>query len=145
MTFGAAVSGRPPELAGAESMVGLLMNVVPVRVRLRRDEPLSALLTRIQHEQAHLIEHHHLGLADVQKVAGTGELFDTCVAFENFPESGELRCGPLRVEAGADDAAHYPLSLNAAAGTRLRLRLSYRPTCSRRPSPGACCAGSPGC
>ncbi|WFE60245.1 non-ribosomal peptide synthetase [Micromonospora sp. WMMD712] len=127
VTFGAAVSGRPPELAGAESMVGLLMNVVPVRVRLRRDEPLSALLTRIQHEQAHLIEHHHLGLADVQKVAGTGELFDTCVAFENFPESGELRCGPLRVEAGADDAAHYPLSLNAAAGTRLRLRLSYRP------------------
>ena len=127
VTFGAAVSGRPPELAGAESMVGLLMNVVPVRVRLRRDEPLAALLARLQHEQAQLIEHHHLGLAEIQKVAGTGELFDTCVAFENFPESGELRCGPLRVEAGAADAAHYPLSLNAAAGTRLRMRLSYRP------------------
>ncbi|MEU1601783.1 amino acid adenylation domain-containing protein [Micromonospora matsumotoense] len=127
VTFGAAVSGRPAELAGAESMVGLLMNVVPVRVRLRRDEPLAALLARLQHEQAQLIEHHHLGLAEIQKVAGTGELFDTCVAFENFPESGELRCGPLRVEAGAADAAHYPLSLNAAAGTRLRMRLSYRP------------------
>ncbi|MEV4770082.1 amino acid adenylation domain-containing protein [Micromonospora humida] len=127
VTFGAAVSGRPPELPGSENMVGLLMNVVPVRVRLRRDEPLSALLTRLQHEQAQLIEHHHLGLADIQKVAGTGELFDTCVAFENFPDSGELRCGPLRVEAGAADAAHYPLSLNAAAGTRLRMRLSYRP------------------
>ncbi|WBB80484.1 amino acid adenylation domain-containing protein [Micromonospora sp. WMMD882] len=128
VVFGAAVSGRPPELAGAERMLGLLMNVVPVRVRLRRDEPLSGLLARIQQEQAELIEHHHLGLADVQKLVGAGDLFDTCVAFENFPDSGDdLRCGPVRVAVGAADAAHYPLSLNAAGGSRLRLRLSYRP------------------
>ncbi|ROO59670.1 non-ribosomal peptide synthase protein (TIGR01720 family)/amino acid adenylation domain-containing protein [Micromonospora sp. Llam0] len=127
VVFGAAVSGRPVDLAGAETMIGLLMNVVAVRVRLRRDEPLSALLARIQHEQAQLFEHHHLGLAEIQKVAGTGELFDTCVAFENFPETGDLRCGQVRVKVGADDAAHYPLSLNAAGGPQLRLRLSYRP------------------
>ncbi|MEB4212460.1 condensation domain-containing protein, partial [Mycobacterium sp. 94-17] len=34
VVFGTTVSGRPPELAGAESMVGLLINTVPVRARL---------------------------------------------------------------------------------------------------------------
>ncbi len=127
VVFGAAVSGRPPELLGAEAMIGLLMNVVPVRVRLRRDEPLLALLGRIQLEHSLLIEHHHLSLADVQRVAGIGELFDTCLAFENFPETSGFRQEPLQVTVSASDAGHYPLSLNAAAGSRLRLRLSYRP------------------
>jgi len=127
VVFGAAVSGRPPDLPGAESMIGLLMNVVPVRVRLRRDEPLLALLERIQHEQSQLIEHHHLSLADIQRLAGTGELFDTCIAFENFPGAGDLRHGPLQVTVGASDAGHYPLSLNASAGSQLRFRLSHRP------------------
>ena len=31
VAFGTAVSGRPAEVAGAESMVGLLINTVPVR------------------------------------------------------------------------------------------------------------------
>ena len=34
VVFGAVTSGRPPELAGAETIVGLLINTVPVRVRL---------------------------------------------------------------------------------------------------------------
>ncbi|MFC5157086.1 condensation domain-containing protein, partial [Streptomyces amakusaensis] len=33
VVFGSTVSGRPPELAGVESMVGLFINTVPVRVR----------------------------------------------------------------------------------------------------------------
>ena len=38
VAFGAAVSGRPAEMAGAESMVGLLINTVPVRARITRDD-----------------------------------------------------------------------------------------------------------
>ena len=34
VAFGTAVSGRPAELAGAESMVGLLINTVPVRANI---------------------------------------------------------------------------------------------------------------
>ena len=36
VAFGAAVSGRPAEVAGAESMVGLLINTVPVRAHHHR-------------------------------------------------------------------------------------------------------------
>ena len=36
VAFGTAVSGRPAEVAGAESMVGLLINTVPVRASITR-------------------------------------------------------------------------------------------------------------
>ncbi|MCA2211707.1 non-ribosomal peptide synthetase [Jidongwangia harbinensis] len=127
VVFGAAVAGRPAGLAGAESMVGLLMNVVPVRVRIRRPESLATLLGRIQRDRATLMEHDHLGLADIQRVGGIGELFDTCIAFESFPAAGAPDLGPLDVSVGAADAGHYPLILNASIGTELNLRLSHRP------------------
>ncbi|MCP2167656.1 condensation domain-containing protein, partial [Goodfellowiella coeruleoviolacea] len=131
VVFGTTVSGRSPELTGVESVVGLLINTVPVRVRLRPGEPLSAMFARVQDEQSRLIAHHHLGLVDVQRVAGIGELFDTLTVFENYPldlgshqsPTSALRIGRLT----GSDAPHYPLTLVAVPGPRLRLRLSYRP------------------
>ncbi|MGH8910069.1 MAG: amino acid adenylation domain-containing protein, partial [Egibacteraceae bacterium] len=70
VVFGITVSGRPAELAGVETMAGLLINTVPVRVRLRPGEPVAQVLTRLQAEQAGLLAHHHLGLADIQRLAG---------------------------------------------------------------------------
>ena len=39
VVFGTTVAGRPPEIAGIETMVGLFINTLPVRVRLRPSEP----------------------------------------------------------------------------------------------------------
>ncbi|MEU6221502.1 amino acid adenylation domain-containing protein [Streptomyces sp. NPDC047022] len=133
VVFGATVSGRPPELPGVEETVGLFINTVPVRVRLDAAEPLAGLLARIQEEQAALLPHHHLGLADIQRPAGLGDLFDTAVVFENAPFDhedldrtfGGLRIG-LREDTAATGTTHYPLSLVAVPGTRLRLDLSHR-------------------
>ncbi|MGW1984049.1 non-ribosomal peptide synthetase [Streptomyces collinus] len=132
VVFGAVVSGRPAELAGVADIVGLCINTVPVRVRVDRTEPLAGLFTRIQDEQARLIEHHHLGLTEIQRTAGTGELFDSCVAFQNYPVDAAglaaLSTGDLRVVAvDPHDAAHYPLTLTAIPGDRLRLQIDYRP------------------
>ncbi|MGW3226883.1 non-ribosomal peptide synthetase, partial [Streptomyces sp. NPDC001157] len=132
LVFGATVSGRPPELRGVEDMVGLLMNTVPVRVRLDPAEPLDALLARIQDEQTALGEHHHLGLAEIQRLAGLGELFDTAIGFENAPlDRDSVRRAARGLHVGVDDSAapgatHYPLSLVAIPGSRMRLELNYQ-------------------
>ena len=118
VVFGAVVSGRPPEVPGVESMVGLFVNTVPVRVRTAA----PGLLRRLQDEQAALTPFHHVRLADVQR--GTGELFDTLLAFENYPRSG-LDTPGLRL-TGVHDATHYPLTVTVVAGERLWLRLGYR-------------------
>ncbi|WP_203880371.1 non-ribosomal peptide synthetase, partial [Planobispora takensis] len=127
VVFGAIVSGRPAELPGVERMVGLFINTVPVRVRLRPDEPLGELLERLQDEQAELLPHHHLGLTEIRR----GTLFDTVTVLENYPfdpSGAEADLGDLRLTGfGSADAHHYPLALAVIPGDRLTLRLDHRP------------------
>ncbi|WP_020722882.1 non-ribosomal peptide synthetase [Actinomadura atramentaria] len=130
VVFGATVSGRPPELPGVERIVGLFINTLPVRVRVRDDETAAAFLARLQAEQADLLGHHHHGLADIQRETGAGALFDTMTVFENYPLDASLldaEFGGARL-TGADllDATHYPLTLDAVPGERLQLRLGFR-------------------
>ena len=47
--------------------------------------PLLELLRRTQGEQSALMAHQHVGLAEIQRAAGLGDLFDTLVVFENYP------------------------------------------------------------
>ncbi|MEU6056491.1 amino acid adenylation domain-containing protein, partial [Streptomyces xanthochromogenes] len=131
VVFGAVVAGRDPQLPGVEAMVGLLINMVPVRVVLDPAQSLTETVVRLQDEQTRLTAHHHLGLPRIQQLTGPGDLFDTAMVFENYPwdESAELPDTGLRVTpdlGSGRDATHYPLTLVAAPGRRLYLRLDYR-------------------
>ncbi|MFE6226455.1 amino acid adenylation domain-containing protein [Streptomyces sp. NPDC057854] len=132
VVFGATTAGRPPELPGAEDMVGLLMNTVAVRVRLDPGRPLRDALAALQETQAGLRPFHHLGLAEVQRAAGIGELFDTVVGFENTPVDGDaVQAQVPGLRIGVDDtpapgASHYPFSLVVVPSGRLSLELTYR-------------------
>ncbi|MEU5436803.1 amino acid adenylation domain-containing protein [Streptomyces sp. NPDC020719] len=132
VVFGATVSGRPPELAGVESMIGLFANTVPVRVRMDPAESAIALMTRLQDERSALAAYEYMGLGEIQQLAGTGgELFDTLYVFENYPApTGDGKPAYQGLEiAGTEGsgAAHYPLTLTVLPGATLRLRLTYRP------------------
>ncbi|TWP47311.1 amino acid adenylation domain-containing protein [Lentzea tibetensis] len=130
VVFGSTVAGRPAEVAGIESAVGLFINTVPVRQRWTGTDTLTDVLRRLQDEQADLLEHQHLGLAEIQKAAQNrnsgGDLFDTLVVVENFPEA-PITTGGLEITAvQVDDAVHYPLALVALPGECLELRLKHR-------------------
>lgn len=133
VTFGTMVSGRPPQIPGIESMIGLFINTLPVRVRLDPTQTLGQLLDRIQTEQAALLDHHHLGLTDIQRVAGPGAMFDTMTVFESYPvDRGGLTAdtdiaGMRVVDVTGADAAHYPLGVIAHLDTRLHLKIKYLP------------------
>ncbi|GLW66144.1 hypothetical protein Arub01_43880 [Actinomadura rubrobrunea] len=130
VVFGAAVSGRPPELPGVEQMIGLFINTLPVRVRLRPGDTAANALTRLQDEQTRLMAHHHLGLTDIQRLTGVAPLFDTMTVLENYPSdpaAAGTDLGGLTLETvDGYDATHYPLALAAVPGRRLSLRLDYR-------------------
>ena len=85
VVFGVTVAGRPPEIAGIEQMVGLFINTLPLRLQLRPEESLLTTLTRLQDQQAKMLAHQHLGLADIQRLVGIEELFDSLLEFENYP------------------------------------------------------------
>ncbi|MEO3827715.1 amino acid adenylation domain-containing protein [Actinomadura sp. B10D3] len=137
VVFGGSVSGRPPELPGVERMVGLFTNLVPVRVAPRDGETVHGFLARLQDEQVHLIPHHHLGLAEIQRRAGEGARFDSTMVCVNYPLDVAALDTPLREVRLAglevDEGTHYPLRLIAIPGPRLRLWLGYRPDAFGRP------------
>ncbi|MCF3124886.1 amino acid adenylation domain-containing protein, partial [Streptomyces arenae] len=139
VVFGTTVAVRPAEIPGVQSMVGLFINTVPVRIRLRPAETFAQLLTRVQREQAALMDHQHIGLGDIQRTAGLGDLFDTTVVTENFlveRESLERSIAGVRLtSADGHDATHYTLGLIAArSGESLELRLEHRPDTWPRPA-----------
>nr|AGS49866.1 long-chain-fatty-acid--CoA ligase [uncultured bacterium esnapd18] len=134
VVFGTTVSGRPSDLPGVTTMVGLLINTLPARVRLVPGETVLELLARVQREQVALLDHQHLGLADVQRAAGTRELFDTAVVLENYPRnaltdtlSAVAGTGLRVTRVDGHDATHYPLGLVVHPGRRLSLSLYHRP------------------
>ncbi|WP_143664579.1 condensation domain-containing protein, partial [Streptomyces sp. NRRL B-24572] len=132
VVFGVTVNGRPAELPGIESMVGLFINTLPLRVRLDPALTTTELLDRVHRAQADLIAHQYVGLMEVQHRTGLGPLFDTSVVFENFPfdsaprlsaETDQVRV----VGAESHSANHFPLSLVGMPQERLRFKLFHQP------------------
>ncbi|WP_438943990.1 amino acid adenylation domain-containing protein [Nocardia blacklockiae] len=131
VVFGATVSGRPPTLPGVEAMVGLFVNAVPVRVRLSDAETLDELLRQLQSQQADLLEHHYLGLTDIQDAVGVDGLFDSLVVFESYPidREGLDRAGSVDgmhvTGVGSVNGTHYPVTVLVALDDQLRVSLKY--------------------
>ncbi|WP_072805671.1 non-ribosomal peptide synthetase [Rhodococcoides yunnanense] len=131
VVFGGTVSGRPPALPGVEEMVGLFINTVPVRVRLDPRESLAELMSRVQQEQAQLLDHQYVGLSEIHELAGLPELFDTMTVLESYPVdraaiAHSLDLAGMRVlDAEGTDATPYPLSLLIIPGESLSLTVKY--------------------
>lgn len=130
VVFGTTVSGRPADLAGVDAMVGLFLNTVPQRVRIVPGESVTALLRRIQAEQADLVEHHHVGLGAIQQDAGLGPLFDTLYVMRNTPTDdaafARLSASVGLEEIDGGDATHYPATFIVHPDASTRLILSHR-------------------
>ncbi|WIX90621.1 non-ribosomal peptide synthetase [Amycolatopsis sp. DG1A-15b] len=136
VVFGSVTSGRPAELPGVETMVGMFINTVPVRASLDPGATLDELLVSLRDQQARMSAYQHVGLAEVQNdvpgLAGTGELFDTAIVFENVPadgaQTGVVLGDDVRVlDAVTEDSRHYPLSLVVNPGAELAFRFDYAP------------------
>ncbi len=129
VVFGTTVSGRPAELAGVEDMVGLFSNTVPVRMQWT-EEPLREILRRSQNEQYALEAAGHLSLSEIvacSDARAADALFDTLVVFENYPELvGSAAAGHTRILSVVNvGSTHYPLSLLAPPGDRLRILVEH--------------------
>lgn len=130
VTFGITVSGRPYDLPGIESMVGVLINTLPVRVRMSPTESASCCFQKLQRKVAEVREHEYLSLKQIQgwsEVPRNGALFESLVVFENFAGHD------ARFELGGDidlsnshlARTNYPLTLVVNPSSEMELRVIY--------------------
>ncbi|HEY6649822.1 MAG TPA: amino acid adenylation domain-containing protein, partial [Mycobacterium sp.] len=128
VAFGTAVSGRPADLAGAESMVGLLINTVPVRANITATTTVADLLEQLQSFYNDTVEHEHLALGEIHRATGHDRLFDTLFVYENYPIDADalLSVQELAVtDFTSREYNHYPLSVVAMPGHELGLRIEF--------------------
>ncbi|RPH57094.1 non-ribosomal peptide synthetase, partial [bacterium] len=128
VVFGSTVSGRPAALPGVETMIGLFINTLPVRVRVNGAEPLAAWLRRLQERQLARQELEHTPLARIQRwseVPAGSPLFETLYVFENYPDAGDAGPGRLRIgNLRSLESTNYPVTLELTVGDRISLRLT---------------------
>jgi amino acid adenylation domain-containing protein/thioester reductase-like protein/FkbM family methyltransferase len=129
--FGATVSGRPPELAGIESMVGLFINTLPVRVQISEHTELLGLLKDLQTQQVESEQYSYSSLVEIQgfsNVKRGTSLFESIVVFENYPVDSDV------LENNSDFAisniqsiekTNYPLTVVVVPGEQLLLKVMY--------------------
>ncbi|HEY7490498.1 MAG TPA: amino acid adenylation domain-containing protein, partial [Candidatus Tectomicrobia bacterium] len=131
VVFGTTVSGRPPALAGAETMMGLFINTLPVRVGAPPQMPLLSWLKALQVQQAELREYEYTPLVHMQgwsEVPRGMPLFESLLIFENYPVEASLQKqnGGLKIRNVRSFAkTNYPLTVVAAPGRELSLRILY--------------------
>jgi glycopeptidolipid biosynthesis protein len=128
VAFGTAVSGRPAELAGADSIVGLLINTVPVRADMTAATTVADLLAQLQRHHNDTVEHEHLALNEIHHVAGHDQLFDTLFLYESYPIDTSAFSGVHELaitEFNNREYNHYPLSVMALPGHELGLRVEF--------------------
>lgn len=131
VVFGATVSGRPAALSGAESMVGLFINTLPVRVRLPLDSEVVPWLQALQLRQAQAREYGHVSLAQIRRwseVTGGRALFDSIVVFENNSGFGSEveRRGSIEVsDVRAVIRNSLPMTLRCVPGGSFSFQILY--------------------
>ncbi|KHO26549.1 peptide synthetase [Mycolicibacterium setense] len=128
VAFGTVVSGRPSEVDGADSMVGLLINTVPVRATFTPDTTTADLLDQLQSAHNDTLEHQHVALSDIHRMTGQDSLFDTVFVYENYPTEAKAQPdgdGLTITGFSSRDYYHYPISVQAGPGRELELRVQY--------------------
>ena len=139
VVFGTTVSGRPPDLPGVESMLGVFINTVPVRLQVPAGRPVQGDVAQMAHHwlaevQAQHVEreaHATLPLTDVQKLSDVesgSRLFDTNVIVMNYRLDDSLAAGGAGLEVSElkiVDETDIPLTLQVTPGDRVSLEIVY--------------------
>ncbi|MFD7093220.1 condensation domain-containing protein, partial [Streptomyces sp. NPDC059896] len=129
VVFGTTVSGRPADLPGAEDILGLFINTLPVRVKVDPARPVSGWLGDLQADMAESRQFEYVALSDIDSgVAAGASLFDSLVVFENYPVDTEAaaRHGLSVRGVEAVESTNYALTLVASAiGDHLEMTLAY--------------------
>ncbi len=131
IVFGTTVAGRPAELLGVESMIGLFINTLPLRVNVDEDADVLPWLHVLQTRNLELRAHEATPLTQVQawsSVPRGRPLFESIVVFENLPGNAnfEARRGEVAIRRTRFiEHTSFPLTLYAVPGPELALRVDY--------------------
>ncbi|AFZ33330.1 amino acid adenylation domain protein (plasmid) [Gloeocapsa sp. PCC 7428] len=126
IVFGATCSGRPASLPNSESIVGLLINSLPMRVQIKPLQKVIPWLHQLQQQQTELQQYEYTPLFEIQRWSNVDRglpLFESLVIFENYPVKSVADINIQNIYTIEQN--NYPLSLYIAVDSVLNLRILY--------------------
>ncbi len=132
VVFGAVVSGRPPEVVGIESMVGLFINTIPVRI-MENEISFIELSKKVQENASKSMAYDYMPLADVQASSNLkNNLFDHIIVFENYPMDKQISSMESSQELGFSiqnyeifEHTNYDFSLGIIPGETIKFKFTH--------------------
>ena len=94
VVFGATFSGRPSELVGAESMLGLFINTLPIRLQVFSQTSLWSWLKDIQDQSFTQRDYEYCSEGQIHEwseVAGSLPLYESLLVFQNYPVDSSVK------------------------------------------------------
>ena len=140
VVFGTVRACRHWTRNGAESMIGLFINTLPIRVQISLDQPLLSWLQQLRKQNLALRKYEHTPLPKIQQwsdITPGKTLFETLVVFENHTLNQALRA---QGNNWPQRKFHYrgqtnsPLTLLGYADPEMLLRIEYDRTRFEQPT-----------
>ena len=133
VVFGVTVSGRSASLDGLETMVGLFINTLPLRLQVSPGDKLRDWWQQIQQLMSQLQTYCYTPLVEIQgmsEVPGGIPLFESILVFENYPVDSSLLNNESLLsleEIKSFEKTNYPLTVVAVPGEQLSIKIIYDP------------------
>ncbi len=133
VVFGITVSGRPANLPGIESTIGLFINTLPLRVKIDQQEKLWYWLNNIQNYNLELRQYEHSNAGTVHECSelpGHLPLYESLLVFENYPvDISALQSADLKINISDSRSigaqTKYALTFLATVNSELHLKCVY--------------------
>ncbi len=133
VTHGVSISGRPPEMAGSDAMVGLFINLIPLRIQAHPLQTAADFLQSVQTGLAAANRHGTLALPEILshwqgRTNPDQRLFDSLIAFENYPDENlptSAVAGVEFVDRFCDEKTEYPIGLIVLPGEPFEVHFNY--------------------
>lgn len=131
--FGIVVSGRPPSLQGIEGFVGLLINALPLRIRMTGDMTFDKLVQSVHKNSLERSEYEFISLPEIHALSPLkSRLFDHLFVFENYPSlsgstpnESQIREDFTIESAETFEQSHYHFGIVIHPGNKLAFQFHY--------------------
>ncbi|CAH8718930.1 non-ribosomal peptide synthetase [Paenibacillus thiaminolyticus] len=131
--FGSVVAGRPAEIPGIESMIGLFINTVPVRVTSEGDTVFADLMAKLQERALESGRYDYYPLYEIQaRSVQKQNLINHIIAFENYPvdeqmeQAGDQQHGDLTItDVQMEEQTNYNFNVTVVPGAEIEIRFDF--------------------
>ncbi|MBE8964963.1 TauD/TfdA family dioxygenase [Nostocales cyanobacterium LEGE 12452] len=135
--FGITVSGRSADVVGIDSMIGLFINTLPLRIKVAPEVSFWAWLQNIHAHNEEIRQYEYSSAGQVHQwseVPGSLPLYESLLVFQNYPtDYSILRSTNLDISVGQVSSqgaqTQYPLTLMVTVDLECKFCLVYDKSC----------------